>query len=62
MAASFVVAYRLSDAETATGSTIAGGRVIQQKAAAIPWVLLMLAYYTACVWVLLQPMQMRGAI
>ncbi len=28
----------------------------------LPWSLLMTAFYFACVWILLQPMQMRGAI
>ena len=65
MAVSFVVAYRLSgssDLETVARTKLVSDRVIHPRKAAIPWVLLMLVYYAACVWVLLQPMQMRGAI
>jgi hypothetical protein len=53
LCASFAVAYRIGDRGDATP---------RDRAAIIPWVLLMLTFYAASVWVLLQPMQMRGAL
>lgn len=51
LCASFVVVYRIGNR-----------REEKQLAAVIPWVSLMLVFYAACVWVLMQPMQMRGAM
>lgn len=42
-------------------SFVVAFRISDQKSR-IPWVGLMFLFYAACVWVLLQPMQMRGAL
>lgn len=50
---SFVVAYRIANRDA--GQSVAVWRSLT------PWFVLMLLFYFSCVWVLLQPMQMRGA-
>ena len=51
---SFVVSYRIAHRESEQNRR--GWRPL------LPWICLMVVFYFSCVWVLLQPMQMRGAL
>lgn len=53
LCASLAMLYRIGTSPSV--ATSAGMR------AAIPWGILLVAYYGVCLWILLQPMQMRGA-
>ncbi len=51
---SFVVLYRIVDQDL--------HNVPRQWLGMVPWSALLVAYYAGCLWILLQPMQMRGAV